>query len=144
MCKIFLLSSGLLWRKMNFCKNVAQGFSSIFGFRACFRSIIGEQFRLWWRQLVENFMPNPGICVAFDLLAYTRRKVAPSGIWSKNRKIGDFGTSNRHISGMAERKLKIRKDSWSARKTVLDSIKIPTSAKTKMEGRRSNLRGNDS
>jgi len=56
-------------------------------------------------------MPNPGMCVTFDLLAYYWRKAAPNEMWSKNRKIGDFGTLNFHISGMPERKLKIRKDS---------------------------------
>ena len=56
-------------------------------------------------------MANPGRCVSFDLLAYNRRKVAPSEMWSKNHKIGDFGTSNVHISRTPEQKLKIQKDS---------------------------------
>ena len=56
-------------------------------------------------------MPNHAMCVTFDLLAYNRRKAAPSEMWSKKRKIGDFGTTNAHISARAQRKLKIRKDS---------------------------------
>jgi len=56
-------------------------------------------------------MPNHAICVTFDLLAYNRRKAAPSEMWSKKRKIGDFGTSNAHISRTDYQKLKIRKDS---------------------------------
>ena len=65
-------------------------------------------------------------------------------MWSKNRKIGDFGTSNVHISRMAQRKLKIQKDSGPARKTMSDFTKSATCEKSKMAGRRSSLRGNDS
>jgi hypothetical protein len=51
------------------------------------------------------------MCVTFDLLTKNRRKAAPSEMWSKKRQIADFGTSNFHISGTAQRKLKIRKES---------------------------------